>query len=400
MSSDPSPPEEQGLVGKAKSRTPGLPCPAPTLIFAARGMSHPQAQLSPTRGITLCAWHPLCAAPRAPSNKRGSVWSHCGSISLRMWDSGRRDGRGGAKWGAEALLGLQPWALDGEGRGFVGERVPLALHAGVVGVEGLADADDVQAGLAGQLGGQLHDLLACLAGDQLLPHGPVHCGRAGASGRCPPNLQPPRPQGSRRSPACRGAAAAQSRAGPVPKLPPAPALTVLGQQRGGQPGPGADVQDHTGVPPGEVQRCLFHELPARGGDASGVRGHHDRGKGHGRGRSCSGPLPTGGVTAQRAGLCRLQVRGHQAAEGRRSGVSSATAGGHSPCPAPPFGSESSSTSPSHTRQRSPQLPVGPSLTRSEVRGHQATPSPSPTIGGSSRGDSGGTWRRGSRPRWG
>lgn len=47
------------------------------------------------------------------------------------------------------------WA-DGPDRwGPVGERVPLTLDAGVVCVERLADADDVQAGLVGQLGQEL-----------------------------------------------------------------------------------------------------------------------------------------------------------------------------------------------------------------------------------------------------
>lgn len=47
------------------------------------------------------------------------------------------------------------WA-DGPDRwGPVGERVPLTLDAGVVCVERLADAEDVQARLAGQLGQEL-----------------------------------------------------------------------------------------------------------------------------------------------------------------------------------------------------------------------------------------------------
>lgn len=92
----------------------------------------------------------------------------------------------------EALLGLQAWALDSEDGGFVGEGVPLALDTGVVSVEGLADADDVQARLVGQLGGQLHNLLTRLAGNELVPHRPVHCSRAWGSGQDPPTLQPPR----------------------------------------------------------------------------------------------------------------------------------------------------------------------------------------------------------------
>lgn len=38
-----------------------------------------------------------------------------------------------------------------EGCPFVGEGMPLALDARVVGVEGLADADHIQAGLVRQL---------------------------------------------------------------------------------------------------------------------------------------------------------------------------------------------------------------------------------------------------------
>lgn len=47
------------------------------------------------------------------------------------------------------------WADGPDGWGPVGEGVPLTLDAGVVGVERLADADDVQARLVGQLGQEL-----------------------------------------------------------------------------------------------------------------------------------------------------------------------------------------------------------------------------------------------------
>lgn len=48
---------------------------------------------------------------------------------------------------------------DGPDRwGPVSERVPLTLDAGVVCVERLADADDVQARLVGQLGQKLRNL--------------------------------------------------------------------------------------------------------------------------------------------------------------------------------------------------------------------------------------------------
>lgn len=84
--------------------------------------------------------------------------------------------------GAEVFFllgGCQAGAPHEEGGGLVGEGVPLALDAGVVGVEGLADAHHVQAGLVGQFGGELGDLLAGLVGDQLLPHRPVHCSTRG-----------------------------------------------------------------------------------------------------------------------------------------------------------------------------------------------------------------------------
>lgn len=47
------------------------------------------------------------------------------------------------------------WPDGADRRGPVGEGVPLTLDAGVVGVERLADADDVQARLVGQLGQEL-----------------------------------------------------------------------------------------------------------------------------------------------------------------------------------------------------------------------------------------------------
>lgn len=68
-----------------------------------------------------------------------------------------------------------PWPDGADGGGAVGERVPLALDAGAVGVEGLADADDVQAGLIGQLGQQLGNLRGRFACDDFLPHVAVYC---------------------------------------------------------------------------------------------------------------------------------------------------------------------------------------------------------------------------------
>lgn len=44
---------------------------------------------------------------------------------------------------------------DTDGRGPVGERVPLSLDAGTVCVEGFADADHFQTRLIGQLGQKL-----------------------------------------------------------------------------------------------------------------------------------------------------------------------------------------------------------------------------------------------------
>lgn len=85
-------------------------------------------------------------------------------------------------------LALQGGGFDGsdgsDGQGPVGEGMPLTLDAGVVRVEGLADADDVQAGLAGHLGEDLRNLLGRLACDRVLPHLAVHCirGRRDKSG--------------------------------------------------------------------------------------------------------------------------------------------------------------------------------------------------------------------------
>lgn len=56
---------------------------------------------------------------------------------------------------------------------FVGEGVPLALDARVIRVEGLADADHLQAGLLSQLLHQRRDLLHRLAVDAFLAYGPV-----------------------------------------------------------------------------------------------------------------------------------------------------------------------------------------------------------------------------------
>lgn len=64
-----------------------------------------------------------------------------------------------------------------DARGPVSEGVPLALDAGVVSVEGLSEADDVQAGLIGQLGQNLSDLYRRFACDNFFPHVAVYCRR-------------------------------------------------------------------------------------------------------------------------------------------------------------------------------------------------------------------------------
>jgi len=53
--------------------------------------------------------------------------------------------------------------------------VPLALDTGAVCVEGLADADDLQAGLIGQLGQKLQNLRGRFACDEFFPHAAVYC---------------------------------------------------------------------------------------------------------------------------------------------------------------------------------------------------------------------------------
>lgn len=138
-----------------------------------------------------------------------------------------------------------------EGRPFIGEGVPLALDAGVVRVEGLADADHIQAGLVCQLLHQGCDLLHRLAVDLLLAHGPVNWPRDVGS-ECPRpgrKLHKNHPAGK-----------------PGPR-PPAPAraapLTVLGHYSGHRTRPRVHVHDDPWVASGEVGHFAFHELPAR-----------------------------------------------------------------------------------------------------------------------------------------
>lgn len=66
------------------------------------------------------------------------------------------------------------WSDGADRGGAVGKRVPQALDAGTVGVDGFADADDVQTGLIGQLSQELQYLLRRFAGDGFFPHVAVH----------------------------------------------------------------------------------------------------------------------------------------------------------------------------------------------------------------------------------
>lgn len=66
---------------------------------------------------------------------------------------------------------------------FVGEGVPLALDARTVRVEGLADADHVQARLVGQLLHQRGDLLDRLAAEALLAHSPINWSKGDGDNR-------------------------------------------------------------------------------------------------------------------------------------------------------------------------------------------------------------------------
>lgn len=67
------------------------------------------------------------------------------------------------------------WSDGADRWGPVGEWVPLTLDTRVFCVEGLADADDVQARLIGQLGQKLRNLRRRFACDYLFPHVAVYC---------------------------------------------------------------------------------------------------------------------------------------------------------------------------------------------------------------------------------
>lgn len=89
-----------------------------------------------------------------------------------------------------------------EGSSFVGEGVPLALDARVVRVEGLADADHIQAGLVGQLLHQSLDLLHRLAVDVFLAHSTINWQRdVGMSGGRQVGSQTSKTQRASRDPA-------------------------------------------------------------------------------------------------------------------------------------------------------------------------------------------------------
>lgn len=86
----------------------------------------------------------ICSVIR---QQTGLVWIQ----SIQMWHSFAVCA--GETHSAQSLFGLLfLWSDGADARGPVGERVPLALDAGVVRVERLADADHVQAGLIGQFG--------------------------------------------------------------------------------------------------------------------------------------------------------------------------------------------------------------------------------------------------------
>lgn len=130
---------------------------------------------------------------------------------------------------------------------FVGERVPLALDARAVCVEGLADAYYIQARLVRQLLHQGRDLLDRLAVDALLTHSPVNWPKEGGNKR-------------KRAGQTRGRKWTE----PPPRPPsrPRPALlTVFGHDSGHIARPRIHVYYDPWVPSGEVGHLLFHEFP-------------------------------------------------------------------------------------------------------------------------------------------
>lgn len=144
----------------------------------------------PFRGLHLSAWAWNPLNPKRKNDRQGE-WS---------WSNSSLRGHPGCSRVLD-LSRAQPTARCR----FVGEGVPLALYARAVRVEGLADADHVQAGLVRQLLHQPRDLLDRLAVDALLAHSPVNWQKGGGgnrkrtgqtsaeAGRAPPPaaLQPP-----------------------------------------------------------------------------------------------------------------------------------------------------------------------------------------------------------------
>lgn len=77
---------------------------------------------------------------------------------------------------SQSLMRVPFGRLDqADGRGPVGEGVPQALDAGVVRVERLTEADDVQARLTGQFGQNFRNLQGRFACDRFFLHFAVYC---------------------------------------------------------------------------------------------------------------------------------------------------------------------------------------------------------------------------------
>lgn len=117
-------------------------------------------------------------------------------------------------------------------------------------MEGLADADHIQAGLVGQLLYQRRDLLHRLAVDIFLAHSPVNWQRkVGMSGSRQVGNQTSRTQRASRDPA--------------PTNPNSAPLTVFRYYSWHGARARVHVYYDSWVPSGEVGHFTFHELPAR-----------------------------------------------------------------------------------------------------------------------------------------